>query len=582
MGASSVGIELARRALSAGAELPEDLLRDPIRLSWMRSRRAAAPMDRLDIPFRAADGAADRLLLAAEPILSRFGDRLADTRVSIVLADSQARVVGRWAGDRSALHRLARLSIDEGFVLAEEVAGTNGVGTVLEQLGPVAIYGKEHYSEPLQGLVCVGAPIRNPLTRRIEGVLDLACPISEATGLLVPTVLDLSAQIEQELSARSSVRERIVFEAFLARSRETSAALVGLSERYMVTNAAAAEVLDARDQHVLWEQAARAGSSPALLTAASGVPIEARCTSVEMGSLLAGVLVEFREAPTAPGKRSRPPLRGALPGRAAGTAISAELKDVVERATGRICVVGEAGTGKLTQAKALHTALTPDEPLTILPVGLAALDGPGPWLQALRNRLTDPRGTVIVPNIEVLEDPLAQSLSDLLDLHRDARPLLIATRSVDRGVERAGLDHRLGDAVVHVRPLRQRREELPRIIHSLLRTQRRSAQVGHRAMAALTSYGWPGNFPQLEHVLEAAAREAGGGTIGVEHLPRDITGTGRRRLSRLESLERQAIIDALRECGGNRAKAAALLGMSRSTLYRRIDLFGLDSSRALL
>ncbi|HZC51232.1 MAG TPA: hypothetical protein VE441_01860, partial [Mycobacterium sp.] len=493
-------------------------MRDPIRLSWMRSRLAAAPMDRLDIPYLAADGAAERLLRAAEPILSRFGEQLTDTPVSIVLADSQARVVGRWAGDRSALHRLARLSIDEGFVLAEELAGTNGIGTVLEQLSPVTIYGAEHYSEPLQGLVCVGAPIRNHVTRRIEGVLDLACPVSEANGLLVPTLLDLSAQIEQELSARTSARERIVFEEFLARSRETSAALIGLSERYMVTNAAAAELLDARDQPLLWEQAASAGSAPATLTLASGLAIDARCTNVEIGSLLAGVLVEFREITPGTSKRIRSSVVGALPARTAGDGTAAELIGLVGRAGGRICVVGEAGTGKLTHARRIHTAATPNEPITVLPVGLAALDGPVRWLQALRTRLADPRGSVIVANIEILDDSLAQSFCDLLDLHRDARPLLIATRSVDRGVQRAGLHARFGDAVVHLQPLRQRRDELPQVIHSLLRAEGRSAQIGHRAMAALASYGWPGNFPQLEQVLRAAAGEARGATIGVEHL----------------------------------------------------------------
>lgn len=571
-------LQLARRALSDGGELPGDVLRDTIRLSWIRSRLASAPMDRIEVPYREADGAAERLVRGAEPILNRFAEQLADTNVSIVLADCNARVVGRWAGDRSALRGLARLSIDEGFVLAEDLAGTNGVGTVLEELRPVTIFGEEHYSEPLQRLVCVGAPIRNPLTRRIEGVLDLACPTNEATGLLVPTLLDLSAQIEHELSARSSARERIVFDEFLARSRETSVALVGLSEQYMVTNAAAADLLESRDQHLLWEQVARTGASPTTLMLASGAAIDARCIPIRIGSLLAGTLIEVVPA------RDRPRAAPGRPALRARTGVDSELKDVLERAHGRICVVGEQGTGKLTAATRVHELLSPDEVMTTHPAGLAQVEGVGAWLGELQKRLADPSGTVVVRNIEVFDDCLAQSFADLLDQHRDRKPLIVATRTLDRGQERAGLQGRFGDAVLRLPPLRQRRDEISDLVHSILHAAGHSTQVGQRPMAALVNFGWPGNFPQLQQVVQEAGRRARGTTISIEHLADEVGGSvrGRRQLSRLESLECGAIVDALRENGGNRARVAAVLGMSRSTLYRRLRQFGLDSNRAII
>ena len=127
--------------------------------------------------------------------------------------------MGRWAGDKSQLRRLARVSIEEGYVLAEDLAGTNGVGTALEVLAPVTIVGAEHYAEPLHRLVCAGVPIRHPLTRRLEGVLDLACPTADANGLLMPATLDLAVQIEREMSMGAPERERVVFDTFVARSR---------------------------------------------------------------------------------------------------------------------------------------------------------------------------------------------------------------------------------------------------------------------------------------------------------------------------------------------------------------------------
>jgi sigma-54 dependent transcriptional regulator, acetoin dehydrogenase operon transcriptional activator AcoR len=140
------------------------------------------------------------------------------------------------------------------------------------------------------------------------------------------------------------------------------------------------------------------------------------------------------------------------------------------------------------------------------------------------------------------------------------------------------------DSILQVPALRQRREDIPELVQRILRASDVTVRVGHRAMVALTNYAWPGNMPQLERVVKHAAKTCRGADIGVEHLGTEISASvhGRRTLTRLESLERDAIVDALRECGGNRIKAAAALGMSRSTLYRRLRSFGLEPGRTVL
>jgi transcriptional regulator of acetoin/glycerol metabolism len=142
----------------------------------------------------------------------------------------------------------------------------------------------------------------------------------------------------------------------------------------------------------------------------------------------------------------------------------------------------------------------------------------------------------------------------------------------------------MSDCILHVPALRHRREDIPELVHSILRASDVTVRVGHRAMVALTNYAWPGNIPQLQRVLKHAAKTCRGTDIRVEHLGPEIYlgGHGRRTLTRLESLERDAIADALREHGGNRIQAAAALGMSRSTLYRRLRSFGLEPNRTVL
>ena len=357
-------------------ELPET-----IRRSWARSRLAAAPMDRIAVPYVGVDVSDERLLRAARPVLDRFAQQLAGTHVSLVLANPDGRVVGRWAGDGSALRKLARVSIEEGYVLAEDLAGTNGVGTALEELAPVTIFGAEHYAEPLQRLVCAGVPIRHPLTRRIEGVLDLACPTADANGLLMPATLDLGAQIEREMSMRAPERERVVFDAFVARSRATSAALVALSEQYMVTNAAAADLLEPRDEAGLWQQVLESLSIGRPVTRpmqlSRGAIITARCTPIMIGAHPVGALIEatLTARPLAAGpRRNRQGKVAGAPKQSRATAqFQQELAEVARSPALRILLEGEPGSGRLFSARRIHELRGLGTSLAVHPAGLAQI-----------------------------------------------------------------------------------------------------------------------------------------------------------------------------------------------------------------
>jgi sigma-54 dependent transcriptional regulator, acetoin dehydrogenase operon transcriptional activator AcoR len=580
----------ARRALEEGAKLPADLP-ETIRCSWTRSRLAAAPMDRICVPYLAPDVSGERLLNAARPVLDRFAQQLAGTRVSLVLADPDGRIAGRWAADSSALRGLARVSIEEGYVLAEDLAGTNGIGTALEDLAPVIIFGAEHYAEPLQHLVCAGVPIRHPLTRRIEGVLDLACPTGEANSLLMPATLDLCAQIERELSMRAPERERVVFDTFVARSRVTNAALIALSEQYMVTNAAAADLLDPRDEACLWQQAVeslglgRPVTRPLQLS--RGSTITAQCTPILIGARPVGALIEAAVTADAGAlSRRRPPARLSHGGPEQGRAtrhLERELADVAGSAAVRVMIDGEPGSGRLFAARRIHELRSPGTRLGIHPAGLAQLQGTQAWLAELAGLLADENVTVVVTNLELLDESTRHGVAGLLGTQAPAR-LILMTRQGGSADDAYLPTDEMGDVILHVPALRQRRQDIPELAYAILAAAGVAAGISRRAMIALTSYPWPGNVAQLRRVLLAAARACRGTEIRAEHLGAEVYASahGRRTLTRLESLERDAIADAMRESGGNKIRAAAALGMSRSTLYRRLRMYGLEPGRTVL
>jgi transcriptional regulator of acetoin/glycerol metabolism len=90
-------------------------------------------------------------------------------------------------------------------------------------------------------------------------------------------------------------------------------------------------------------------------------------------------------------------------------------------------------------------------------------------------------------------------------------------------------------------------------------------------------YSWPRNIRQLEEALRSALGKRPVGDIEPDDLPGYCHTSARRQLSGLESIERDAIVKALHDSDGNRAQAAQALGIARSSLYRKLRSFGIET-----
>jgi transcriptional regulator of acetoin/glycerol metabolism len=572
-------------------------LREDIHLSWRRSRLALAPMDKLDVPFHDIDDDDRRLLRAVGPVLARFAEHLADTHFSLVLADRNGRVVNTFAGADDMRRHLASLSIDRGFVLSEGAAGTNGIGTVLEERRPLLVIGEEHYSEPLRHLICAGTPVRNPVTGRLEGVLDLACPRGEWSKLISPALEQLRHDVEGEMAARAPLTQRLVFERFTARCRETSTAVIGVSDQYMITNAAATDLLSPADQGVIWSALNDdEGGGVHSITLSNGRTVEMTSQVMRLGRSIGGHLVEL--APQSHGHQSRPSRRQGR--RRPATTVESILDTVVRADPQRLLILGEPGSGKVTLAQQIHQRLNGDQPITLISCELSLVGAGQPWIDELATHLHRTEETIVLRHVDVLTAPVARAVVALLDRgttgptnrnetrpgvgapYRD--PKVIATASDPFTDGRSGaLRDSLGEQTIQLPPLRDRRPEIATLAAAMLNDIAPAVHVSGRALAALQNYGWPGNFTQLRSVLAHSANAAGRQIIGLEHLPGEVAGAlrGPQALSRIEELEREAIIAALREQHGNKLRAAEALGMSRSTFYRRLRQLRLDPSALL-
>jgi len=158
--------------------------------------------------------------------------------------------------------------------------------------------------------------------------------------------------------------------------------------------------------------------------------------------------------------------------------------------------------------------------------------------------------------------------------------------AVDAGTFREDLYFRLGAFIITVPPLRDRREDIPPLVHNFLvratgRMKKDVRSVSADTMSALMNYRWPGNVRELEHAVERAVILANGPTIRLRDLPPEITQKPRARAGDdtldLQAQERASIERALERFGGNRKKAAEALNISTVTLWRRMKQYGLGS-----
>ncbi|MCA0377218.1 MAG: sigma-54 dependent transcriptional regulator [Gemmatimonadetes bacterium] len=173
----------------------------------------------------------------------------------------------------------------------------------------------------------------------------------------------------------------------------------------------------------------------------------------------------------------------------------------------------------------------------------------------------------------------------------DTRVLAATNRDLEeeikRGSFRADLFYRLNVIAVHLPPLRQRADDIPVLAQSFLEASAAARgdtlkELGEDTLDALMAYSWPGNVRELENALERAVILSAGNVITADALPERVTARRAEPLvaertpetPTLEAIERAYIQWVLRNEGGNKSRAADMLGIDPSTLYRKLARYG--------
>ena len=172
----------------------------------------------------------------------------------------------------------------------------------------------------------------------------------------------------------------------------------------------------------------------------------------------------------------------------------------------------------------------------------------------------------------------------------DVRIIAATNRDLDSGIKsgsfRQDLYFRLNVVQIKLPPLRERKSDIPLLVFSFLEkfsaSQQTSREISEEAMRQLIAYDWPGNVRELENAIERSVALGSGPVLHVADLPTNLQHPTTERvpdkneLLPLEELERRAILRTLREMAGDKLAAARILGIGKTTLYRKLKQYHLE------
>lgn len=292
-----------------------------------------------------------------------------------------------------------------------------------------------------------------------------------------------------------------------------------------------------------------------------------------------------------------------------------DLLPQVAASSSTVLIEGASGTGKELFARAIHH-LSPRSKKPFVAINCAALpdtlleselfgfkagaftdarhDKPGRFALAdggtiFLDEIGDISVALQVRLLRVLQERTIEPLGGIKPVPVDVRVIAATNKNlsslVQQGVFREDLFYRIRVVYLKLPGLAQRREDIPLLVGHLISKfnhlqSKNIAGVSDEVMARLMEHDFPGNVRELENIIEQAFVLCRDGQIEMKHLPPELRPessgkSGKNEMIRLDSLERSTIEEALRRRRGNRRQAAADLGINASTLYRKIQTFGI-------
>ena len=621
--------------------LPLTGVRSIIYQSWVRSNTTGVKPDQFAAPSLERktsqakvtfdQGELRRATLAT---MTRIGDLLSGAEAMLLLTDRDG-VILETVGDNSTLSRANKINLNVGGIWSEQASGTNGIGTALWTGQPVYVHGEEHFCEGMKAWSCAAAPIRDPIDHSIIGVINLsgltAIFQKHNAAFAATAARDIELVLEQGQSLLNIRLMEAIIGKYPGHAQDASDGLaivdrfgrlifsrnsgvdVGRSDRDLGLGARFLELPDGISEEKIF----------------AALPQEHGCEDIRLieidGQVKGAALVFKPTQPVSNVSRLPRPVAVALPGIVIGRtglkivgnsdAILAAL-DIANRiaAVGEPTLIeGQTGVGKELFARLIHSRMDPNGAHPFQPINCGAMT-PAMFGTALLQPLEagktaplcfDEIGETSADTqlylLRVLEEHMTRlHLPDQPDTA--LRVLSLTNRTmldeVDAGRFRRDLFYRLSAVILTIPPLKDRGEDVLLIAEHYNRkisadTGRDLLILGSAVQDALMAHTWPGNVRELRNLLSGLHGLAKSRTVTLSDLPHEITAPPRPKIvqehggvaqiqrpasaASFKDAEVMLIEDSLRHHRGNMSKAAITLGISRPTLYRKIQSYGIKT-----
>jgi sigma-54 dependent transcriptional regulator, acetoin dehydrogenase operon transcriptional activator AcoR len=578
------------------------------------------------------------LLDLARPYIEEMFRYFNDEDIMVVLCDHDGIILEGKANENTK-RMLERIRFQPGADWNEQVAGTNAIGTALMEKKPVQIFSAEHFCQGWHPWVCSAAPIRDPFTEQIIGVLNMTGKKRLVQAHDIFLVVSQAQKIEQAIGFHLMQQNIFSFESVLdtihdpfvifdmdgriTRHNDAARFLLGIKigeriESYMDAPIYQKDLKDLSNKGM-----------QALFRGKDGTDWRIRIQPYKMGTYLFGGMAIFQKIGSKTSIHVRP--KGNSTRYCFNHLLTKEpsmirlikLAGKASFSDKTVLITGETGTGKEVLAQSIH-AYGPRRqgpfvgvncgaiPKELVASELFGYEGgafTGAKSQGKKGKfLLADKGTIFLDEIgdlpldaqvcllRVLEEravfpiggtePIPVDVRVIAATHKDLK------KEIKKGNFREDLYHRLNVISLSVPPLRERRGDISLLVESFLRDAcegKTCPQIEDEVWGIFHSYQWPGNIRQLKNVVEQAIFHSDGEVITINDLPQELlagmekpstdlkkTPDSNKWTGRKKKLTREILIEVLKKTNGCVSEAARLLNVSRMTIYRKLKEFGLE------
>lgn len=546
---------------------------------------------------------------------------------SILILSDKEGVILDVKGNSEIVDAAAKEHVAPGFDWSEQAAGTNAVGTALALEAPTVVRSVEHYCEAAKLWDCAAAPIRDLADGEVIGVLDITSVGELNNSHALSFAITAAKQIEHTLHSLELARSVELlswYRKIESRYRDKAAVLVDRKGRVIVTNNIAANI-QYPDKFEIENHEPTTYQGQLTLRQTIHYEWDDENLSLAPTEWSGGLLIvepEESAGQLRPSRDTHPAFEKII----TANPRFIECIDAAERmahAHSPVLINGETGSGKELFASAIHACSDrASEPFIAVNCGtltqeLAASElfgyESGAFTGAARQGRLGKfeeanKGTLFLDEIaelpqdvqahllRVLQDNVVTRVGGNTPKQVDVRVIAATNknlqRETDEGRFRLDLLYRLKVLSLDLPPLRERKDDIPLLIERFLERMNATYGLGQKSLSPellqhLIAYDWPGNVRELHGIIESIYILNRASLLTTEHLPKDFqfqshtptaasSSENQDEVGNLDNVEKRFIAQALADNSLGLEAIAQQLGISRSTLYRKMKRYKLS------